>query len=140
MTWILSQNYIDSMIDQADVVITDSVNYSVALCYDEEQADAPFVVAKSNNEFFTHKIKKRVKRNRTLILDIPDLARAVGYRTMVLQEIPVSLYYPIRDVLIYTRKLRDFKEKRSPTQPEPLDNLEVPDLRYKLMTEKRGIL
>ena len=60
----------------ADVVITNPTHYAIALKYDDEQMDAPTVVAKGA-DFVAQKIKLIAKEHDVVMVENRPLARAM---------------------------------------------------------------
>jgi flagellar biosynthetic protein FlhB len=92
-------------IQDADVIITNPTHYAVALQYRPEEMAAPRVVAKGRN--WLAKRIKEVGRE----FDIPQvenvpLARALYRSVDIGQEIPLSLYKAVAEVLAYVFKVR----------------------------------
>ena len=83
---------------KADVVITNPTHYAVALRYDKEIAEAPFVVAKGA-DYMAQKIKDAAKEYHIEIMENKPLARALYANVEVGEEIPEELYVVVAEVL-----------------------------------------
>ncbi|MRS15533.1 flagellar type III secretion system protein FlhB [Enterobacteriaceae bacterium RIT691] len=103
------------VIPNADVVITNPTHYAVALKYDLERAQAPFVVAKGTDEIALF-IRQVAREHNIEVVEFPRLARSVYYTTQVNQQIPFQLYRAIAHVLTYVLQLKNW---RSGSQPRP---------------------
>lgn len=89
----------------ADVVITNPTHYAVALKYDAEISDAPFVIAKGQ-DFLAQKIKEIAKENEIEIVENKPLARALYTNCEIGGIIPSELYQAVADVLAFVYKLK----------------------------------
>ena len=63
-------------VPNADVIITNPTHYAIALKYDENKLDAPYVVAKGV-DFVAQKIKLVAKENEVIMIENRPLARAL---------------------------------------------------------------
>lgn len=91
----------------ADVIITNPTHYAVALKYDEEKLDAPFVVAKGV-DYIAQKIKYIAKENGVVIVENRPLARALYSQTDIGEAIPEEFFKATAEILAYvyrTKKL-----------------------------------
>ncbi len=89
---------------QADVVITNPTHYAVALRYDKEIAEAPFLVAKGADHM-AQKIKEAAKEYDIEIVENKPLARSLYANVELGEEIPEELYVAVAEVLaiVYRR-------------------------------------
>jgi len=94
-----------SAVPQADVVITNPTHFAVALKYDPELFDAPYVVAKGE-DFLAAKIKEVARENNIDIVENKPLARMLYYNVELGAVIPPELYQVVADILaaIYREK------------------------------------
>ena len=91
-------------VPKADVIITNPTHFAVAMKYDQEKADAPFLVAKGQDHV-AEKIKEVAKENKVPIVENKELARHI-YDTMNIgQMIPEELYEAVAEVLAYIYSL-----------------------------------
>ena len=63
-------------VPQADVVITNPTHFAIALKYDENKMDAPYVVAKGV-DFLAQKIKYIASENEVVMVENRPLARSL---------------------------------------------------------------
>lgn len=94
-----------SAIPQADVVITNPTHFAVALKYDPEAFDAPYVVAKGE-DFLALKIKEEARKNMVEIVENKPLARALYYSVDLGAQIPPELFSIVAEILaaIYNKR------------------------------------
>ena len=88
---------------KADVVITNPSHYAVALRYDKEQAEAPYVVAKGA-DYVAQKIKEAAKEHNIEIVENKPLARSLYANVEIGEEIPEELYVAVAEVLAIVYK------------------------------------
>lgn len=93
-----------SEVPKADVIITNPTHFAVALKYDEEKGDAPFVVAKGV-DYIAFKIKEVAKANDVAIVENKWLARGLYYSVDLEQEIPEQYFQAVAEVLAYVYSL-----------------------------------
>lgn len=113
----LSQRSIRKAIPGADVIIVNPRHYAVALKYDEDRAQAPFIVAKGMDEMAMY-IRQLGQEHQIDIVPIPPLARAIYKTTQVNQQIPAPLFKAVAQVLTYVLQLKAFRSggRRIPPQ------------------------
>lgn len=92
-------------IPKADVVITNPTHFAVALKYDEDKMDAPYVVAKGV-DFVAQKIKLIAKENEVPMMENRPLARALYSQTEVGQAIPEEFFKGVAEILAYVYKMK----------------------------------
>lgn len=94
-------------VPQADVVITNPTHFAVALKYDPERFDAPYLVAKGE-DFLAAKIKETAKENGIEVVENKPLARMIYYNVDLGYPIPPELYHAVADILaaVYNAKKR----------------------------------
>jgi len=115
-------------VPSADVVITNPTHFAVALKYDPEKGGAPLLLAKGG-DFLALKIREIAQEHRVILLESPQLARAVYYSTEVDHEIPAGLYLAVAQVLAYVYQLRQYQAGKG-KRPGALPDLPIPpDLR-----------
>jgi len=91
-------------VPKATAVIVNPTHYAVALRYDQQAMAAPAVVAKGKN-WLALRIKQKAIEHRVPVVENPPLARALYQQVEVGQEIPVSLYRAVAEVLAYVYRL-----------------------------------
>ena len=92
-------------IPNADVVITNPTHYAIAIKYDEQKMDAPFVVAKGV-DFVAQKIKLIAKENDITTVENRPLARALYDQTEIGQGIPEEFFKAIAEILAFVYKAK----------------------------------
>ena len=93
-------------VPEADVVITNPTHYAVALKYDTEVADAPYVVAKGQ-DFLARKIKDEAREAGVEIVENKPLARMLYHNVDIGGLIPPELYQAVAEVLAFVMNLRE---------------------------------
>lgn len=93
-----------SEVPRATAVIVNPTHYAVALRYDQQAMAAPVVVAKGKN-YLALRIRDRAIEHRVPVVENPPLARALYQQVEVGQEIPVTLYRAVAEVLAYVFRL-----------------------------------
>lgn len=87
-------------IPKADVVITNPTHFAIAIKYDEEKFDAPYVIAKGKN-MVALKIKEKARESEIMIVENKPLARAL-YKSLEIGDfIPAEFYEAIAEILAY---------------------------------------
>jgi flagellar biosynthetic protein FlhB len=84
----------------ADVVIKNPTHFAVALKYDRENANAPVVVAKGQDNI-AFKIIKIAEENEVAVVENVPLARALYASVEVGMEIPKEFYNPVAEILAH---------------------------------------
>lgn len=95
-------------IPKADVIITNPTHYAVAIQYDPEQYDAPFVIAKGTDHL-AQRIKEIGRENKVEIVENKPLARMLYANVDVGQVIPPELYQAVAEVLAFVYNLKGKK-------------------------------
>ncbi|MBQ6807170.1 MAG: flagellar biosynthesis protein FlhB [Lachnospiraceae bacterium] len=90
---------------EADVVITNPTHYAVAIKYDPELYDAPFVIAKGA-DYLAQKIKETAKENHIEIVENKPLARMLYANVDVGGIVPPELYQAVAEVLAFVYHLK----------------------------------
>lgn len=94
-----------AQVPKADVVVTNPTHYAVALQYDNENMDAPVVLAKGIN-LIADRIREIANENKIPLVSNPPLARAL-YDTVELdQQIPSMHYRAVAEIISYVYKLK----------------------------------
>jgi flagellar biosynthetic protein FlhB len=117
----LAQRNVNKTVPTADVVIVNPEHYAVALKYDTNRAEAPFVVAKGVDEMALY-IKSVAAKHKIETVSLPPLARAIYNTSQVQQQIPAQLYQAVSQVLNYVLQLNAFRDGRRQAPPRfPVD-------------------
>ena len=90
---------------EADVVITNPTHYAVAIKYDPELYDAPYVLAKGA-DYLAQKIKDTAKENHIEIVENKPLARLLYANVEVGGIVPPELYQAVAEVLAFVYHLQ----------------------------------
>ncbi len=114
----------DIAIPQADVLLVNPNHYAVALKYDLEKADAPYVLTKGTDELALY-MRQIAQRHDVEVIVLPPLARAVYYSTQVEQQIPAALFIAIAHVLSYVLQIKAARQGKQ-VRPDPLPNFFIP--------------
>lgn len=93
-------------VPEADVVVTNPTHLSVALKYDSQVMDAPFVVAKGAGPVALN-IRKIAKENDVPIVEDKWLARNLYRDVDIGREVPVELYQAVAELLAYVYRLKN---------------------------------
>ncbi|MFB1049558.1 flagellar biosynthesis protein FlhB [Paraliobacillus sp. JSM ZJ581] len=93
-----------SEVPNADVVITNPTHYAVAIKYDEEKADAPYVVAKGV-DFVALKIREIANANQVVQVENRRLARALYANVEIGDIIDETFFQAVAEVLAYVYQM-----------------------------------
>lgn len=85
-------------VPQADVVITNPTHFAVAVKYDPQTFDAPYVVAKGA-DLIAQRIKEIAKESEVEIVENKPLARMLYYNVDLGAPIPPELYQAVAEIL-----------------------------------------
>lgn len=91
---------------KADVVITNPSHFAVAVKYDKETAEAPYVLAKGA-DYVAANIKEIAKQNNIEIVENKPLARMLYYNVEIGDQIPPELYQMVAEVLAYVYSVKN---------------------------------
>jgi len=121
----MSRRRMMSLVQKADVVITNPTHYSVAIKYIEGDMRAPVLLAKGTDTIAL-RIRELAKEHDILVLESPKLARAIYANTELDSEIPESLYLAVAEILAFVFQVKNFNGQIGayPSQPH---NIFVPD-------------
>ncbi|WP_445946739.1 flagellar biosynthesis protein FlhB [Shewanella sp.] len=114
----------ETSIPKADVLLVNPTHYAIALKYDPELADAPYVLTKGKEELALY-MRQIAKKHDVEIIEIPALARAIYYSTQVDQQIPGALFMAIAHVLSYVMQIKASRQGKQ-QKPEPLPQFFIP--------------
>ncbi|QST01599.1 flagellar biosynthesis protein FlhB [Pontibacillus sp. ALD_SL1] len=101
----MSQQRMMSEVPEADVVITNPTHFAIAIKYDEEKAQAPYVVAKGV-DYVALKIKEIAHANDVTTVENRPLARALYDQSEIDQPIGEEFYQAVAEILAYVYKLQ----------------------------------
>lgn len=93
-----------SDVPTADVIITNPTHYSIAIKYDEDEASAPYVVAKGVDQVAL-KIREIAKAHNITIVENRPLARGLHDMVELGNVIPEQFYQAVAEVLAYVYQL-----------------------------------
>jgi flagellar biosynthesis protein FlhB len=92
-------------VPKADVVITNPTHFAIAIKYDEEKFDAPFIVAKGV-DFMAQKIKLIAKENDVTMVENRPLARAIYSQVEIGETVPEEFFKAIAEILAFVYRSR----------------------------------
>ncbi|MBQ1762645.1 MAG: flagellar type III secretion system protein FlhB [Aquincola sp.] len=121
----IAKRSVRKTVPTADVVIVNPEHYAVALKYDEDRAEAPFLVAKGVDEMALY-IRQVARESGIEVVPLPPLARAIYNTSQVNQQIPAPLYKAVALVLRYVMQIRAFQAGTRKAAPVLPDDLEIP--------------
>lgn len=121
----LARRSVRKTVPEADLVIVNPEHYAVALKYDRQRAEAPFVVAKGLDEMALY-IRDIAREHKVEVVPLPPLARAIYNTSQVNQQIPAPLYKAVAMVLGYVLQLQAFRGGQRRGPPQLPDELPVP--------------
>lgn len=90
---------------EADVVITNPTHYAVAIKYDPETFEAPYVIAKGA-DYLAAKIKEAAREHQIEIVENKPLARMLYANVEIGQTVPPELYQAVAEVLAFVYHLQ----------------------------------
>jgi flagellar biosynthetic protein FlhB len=120
-------------VPKADIIVTNPTHYAVALKYADGDMRAPRVIAKGA-DLVALRIRALAQEHNIPVLEAPPLTRALFRHTQLGEEIPVTLYAAVAEVLAWAYQLkRQYSEGGVPPStpkdlpvPESLDPLASP--------------
>lgn len=92
-------------VPKADVIITNPVHFAVAIKYDLEKAQAPYVIAKGQ-DYLAIRLKEIGKAHRVHVVENKPLARALYASVEVGQTIPQELYQAVAEILAFVYNMK----------------------------------
>lgn len=124
-----ARNSANKMVPTADVVLMNPTHYAVALKYDIEKAEAPFVVAKGKDEVAFY-IRSLADKHEIEVLVVPEITRSIYHTTQVNQMVPNQLYLAVAQILKYVQQLQAWR-KGQQAKPNRLPSFTIPEnIRY----------
>ena len=93
-----------SEVPEADVVITNPTHYAIAIKYDEQQASAPYVVAKGKDRTAL-KIKEIAKAHEVITVENKPLARSMYDNVEIDEVIPEQFYQAVAEILAFVYQM-----------------------------------
>lgn len=121
---MMARSRLAKRVPKANVVLLNPTHYAVAIRYDLKKAQAPYVIAKGQDEM-AQRIRELAVEHKKVMLTLPELTRAVYYSTQLDQEIPAGLYTAVAYVLGHVMQLQAYREGRG-KEPQPLPQLTIP--------------
>lgn len=100
----MSMRRMMSEVPKADVVITNPTHLAVALKYDPDVAQAPYVLAKGK-DLMAQRIKEIAADNDIQVVENVILARSLYHNTDIGEVIPSDLYQVVAEVLAFVYSL-----------------------------------
>ncbi|WP_163971236.1 flagellar biosynthesis protein FlhB [Oceanobacillus halotolerans] len=95
-----------SEVPKADVVITNPTHFAIAIRYDENQASAPYVIAKGADHL-AFRIKEIAKAHDVVMVENKPLARSMYDVIEIGDVIPEQFYQAVAEVLAYVYRLEN---------------------------------
>nr|WP_321241466.1 flagellar type III secretion system protein FlhB [uncultured Tolumonas sp.] len=121
---MMARSRLAKRVPKANVILLNPTHYAVAICYDLKKAQAPYVIAKGQDDM-AQRIRELAVEHKKMMLTLPELTRAVYYSTQIDQEIPAGLYTAVAYVLGHVMQLQAYREGRG-KEPQPLPQLTIP--------------
>jgi flagellar biosynthetic protein FlhB len=121
----MAMGQISRTVPTADVIITNPTHYAVALKYDPQKAEAPYIVAKGIDDV-ARWIREVGASHNIEVVEFPPLARAVYYTTRVNQQIPAPLFRAIAHVLTYVMQLKSWRAGNAEQKPRLNRQITIP--------------
>lgn len=94
-----------SEVPNADVIITNPTHYAVAIKYDEEKADAPYIVAKGVDSVAL-KIREIAAANKVMTVENRPLARALYSKLEIGDMIGEEFFQAVAEILAYVYRVQ----------------------------------
>ncbi len=121
----IAQRRMMEEIPQADVIVTNPTHYAIALRYDQENMQAPEVVAKGKG-LVAANIRRVGMEHNVQLVESPMLARAIYFSTEIGEAIPAGLYLAVAKILAYVFQLRIYRTDGG-LKPEMPADLSIPE-------------
>ncbi len=100
-----SQRRMMQQLPEADVVITNPTHFAVAIKYDPDKYDAPYVLAKGE-DYLAQKIKEIAREHDVEIVENKPLARMLYANVDIGGLVPPELYQAVAEVLAFVYHLK----------------------------------
>jgi len=101
---MMQQGMMDAVPD-SDFVVTNPTHVACALKYNQDEMEAPKLVAKGT-ELFAKKIIDIARENMVPVIENPPVARAIFRLVEVNSYIPADLYKAVAEILLFVYNLR----------------------------------
>ncbi len=105
---VLQRSMMDA-VQTADFVVTNPTHIAVALKYNQEEMQAPMLIAKGT-ELIAKKIIEIAKEHGIPVIENPPVARALFRLVELNREIPPELYKAVAEILLFVYNLRKNKK------------------------------
>lgn len=92
-------------IPKADVIITNPTHYAVAIQYNQDEMDAPMVIAKGV-DYVALKIREIAGEHDIITMENKPLARALYQQVEIGESVPEELYKAVAEVLAYVYRIK----------------------------------
>ena len=93
-------------VPKADVIITNPIHLAIAIKYDSDVAEAPYVLAKGK-DLIAQRIKEVANKSIIPIVENKNLAHVLFKSVDIGEEIPEDLYQAVAEVLAYVYSLKE---------------------------------
>ncbi|NMH71169.1 flagellar biosynthesis protein FlhB [Bacillus sp. RO3] len=93
-------------VPEADVVITNPTHFAIALKYDENKMDAPYVVAKGV-DYLAQKIKYIANENDVIMVENRPLARSLYDSAEIGDAVPEEFFKAVAEILAYVYRIKN---------------------------------
>lgn len=105
-------------VPEADVVITNPTHYAIALQYNQDDMEAPKVVAKGMDEV-AKRIREKAEECEIAIFENPPLARALFAAVDINEYIKPEHYHAVAEIIAFVLGIK--KDRPRPMAEPPLD-------------------
>ena len=92
-------------VPEADVVVTNPTHFAVALKYDQQDMEAPVLVAKGQ-DLIAQKIREIAEENDIPIIENKPLAQALFKSVELDQEVPTEHYKAVAEIISYVWQMQ----------------------------------
>lgn len=121
----MAQGQINKVVPLADVILTNPTHYAVALKYDPQKAQAPYILAKGADDIALF-IREVAAQHHIEVVEFPPLARAIYYSTRVNQQIPAQLFLALAHVLTYVMQIKAWRSGHGNSKPQLNKHMDIP--------------
>ncbi|WP_370741203.1 flagellar biosynthesis protein FlhB [Longirhabdus pacifica] len=98
-------------VPHADVIVTNPTHFAVALKYDNQEMQAPMVIAKGQ-DYVAQKIKAIAKEHQIVTMENKPLARALFQQVEIGESIPEEMFQAVAEVLAYVYKMKGNDQRK----------------------------